>query len=91
MHNGSDNDNLEQYQLEIGDTERSVEEIIRDLKSNSELVARVKLARKAPGRTAAGSLLTVAVPQSVDAESLKHKLNANGGCMYQIAAVSKQS
>ncbi|MDU4961264.1 MAG: hypothetical protein E6X17_11480 [Sporomusaceae bacterium] len=76
------------YQLEIGDTERPLEEIISELKRQDELAA-IELVSKAPGRTASGSLLTVTAAQPVDADSLKHKLNESGGCMYQIAVVNK--
>lgn len=81
---------LDQYRVEIGDTERSVEEVINDIKSYGEPVVQVKLAVKATGRTAAGSVLNVALaPASMDERTLKDKLNEAGGCMYQVVSVTK--
>jgi hypothetical protein len=81
---------LDQYRVEVGDTDRSVEEIIRDIKNYGEPVVRVDLASKAVGLTAAGSVITISVAaNSVDEQGLKSKLNEAGGCMYQIASVSK--
>jgi hypothetical protein len=83
---------LDQYSVEVGDTERSVEEIISDIKRYGELVVRVELSHKAAGLNAAGSIITISVAaNSVDEKGLKSKLNEAGGCMYQIASVSKQS
>lgn len=83
---------LDQFRVEIGDTERPVEDIIIDIKSYGEPVVFVKLAAKASGATAAGSTIIIEVtPNSVDEQGLKEKLNEAGGCMYQIAAVTKLS
>lgn len=81
---------LDQYRAEIGDTERSVEEIVQDIKVYGEPIVRVELTKKAAGLTAAGSILTITVAaDSLDEQALKSKLNEAGGCMYQIASVSK--
>ena len=87
----SNSGTLDQYRVEVGDTERSVEEIISDIKKYGEPVVRVELSSKATGLRAAGSIITISVAaDSVDEQSLKSKLNEVGGCMYQIASVSKQ-
>lgn len=86
----SNSERLDQYRVEVGDTERSVEEIISDIKSYGEPVVGVELARKAAGLTAAGSIITITVAaKSIDEQGLKSKLNEAGGCMYQIASVNK--
>lgn len=80
----------DQFRVEIGDTERPVEDIIRDIKSYGEPVIHVELAGKAAGSTAAGSVITIAVtPNSVNEQDLKNKLNEAGGCMYQVISVTK--
>ncbi|MDD4599446.1 hypothetical protein SDC9_03883 [bioreactor metagenome] len=83
---------LDQYRVEVGDTERSTEEIIRDLKSYGEPIIHVTLGKKGAGATAAGSIITLDVTPGVfDEDGLIKKLNETGGCMYQIAVVSKIS
>jgi len=80
----------ERYRIQIGDTERSVEEIIADLKSYGEPVVQVALETKAAGPTAAGSTIIItAAANSLTEQALERKLNEAGGCMYQIAAVTK--
>lgn len=90
--NNSHNANaaLDQFRIEIGDTERPVEDIIIDIKSYGEPIVFVKLDAKAAGPTASGSVITIEVtPNSVDEQGLKNKLNEAGGCMYQVVSVTK--
>lgn len=80
----------EQYRVYIGDTERSVEEIIADLKNYGEPVIKAVLETKKAGSTAAGSTIIItAAANSLTEQVLERKLNEAGGCMYQIAAVTK--
>lgn len=83
---------LEQYRVEVGDTERSAEEIVRDIRSHGEPIVQVTLDAESNGLTAAGSIINIEVtPHVVDEESLKKQLNEAGGCMYQVISVAKLS
>ena len=80
----------ERYRIQIGDTERSVKEIIADLKNYGEPIIQVTLETKTTGPTAAGSTIIITVAaNSLTEQALVNKLNEAGGCMYQIAAVTK--
>lgn len=80
----------ERYRIQIGDTERSVKEIIADLKNYGEPIIQVALETETTGPTAAGSTIIITVAaNSLTEQALVNKLNEAGGCMYQIAAVTK--
>lgn len=80
----------ERYRIQIGDTERSVEEIVADLKNYGEPIIQVALETKTTGSTAAGSTIIItAAADTLTEQTLANKLNQAGGCMYQIAAVTK--
>lgn len=84
------NTTLDRFRVAIGDTERSAEDIIVDIKSYGEPIVFVKLDAKAAGPTASGSVITIEVtPNSVDEQGLKNKLNEAGGCMYQVVSVTR--
>ncbi len=89
--NHRDSTRLAQYQAEIGDTERSVEEIINTIKGYGEPIVAVALNSKAADYTANGSVIDITVKASLDAQELKQLLNESGGCMYQVTAVNKNT
>ncbi len=80
----------ERFRLKIGDTERSAEEVVADLKHYGEPVIEAVLETPGTGRTAAGASVILAVSAAgLDEPGLMRKLNEAGGCMYQIASVTK--
>ncbi|BBB90497.1 MAG TPA: hypothetical protein PKA28_15565 [Methylomusa anaerophila] len=80
------------FLLKIGDTERSTEEILSHIRSNSSLpIAAVKAGKLQQTADDQRQVQIELVLKSNGAspEELKHILNEYGGCMYQIISVEK--
>jgi hypothetical protein len=80
----------EHFQIQIGDTERSIEEIIESIRKSDLPIVHIKQVSAAPHQTGSGSTLALELtPEALTEKALKEKLNEYGGCMFQIAAVAK--
>jgi hypothetical protein len=80
----------ENFQIEIGDTERSIEEIIDNIRKSSLPILHIKQVSTSSRKTGSGATLALQLtPDAVNEKDLKDQLNEYGGCMYQIASVIK--
>jgi hypothetical protein len=79
----------EHFQVQIGDTERSIEEIIDNIRKSDLPIVHIKqVSNSSPaGR---GAILTLqTTSEMLTQEQLEEQLNEQGGCMYQVASVVK--
>ena len=78
------------FQIQIGDTERSIEEIIDSIRKSDLPIIHIKKISTASNGTGSGATLALELtPESVTEKDLQEQLNTYGGCMYQIASVTK--
>jgi hypothetical protein len=82
----------EQFQIHIGDTERSVEEIIDNIRKSDLPIAHIKQTSASSNQTGRGATLTLqTTSDTLSQEDLEQLLNKQGGCMYQVESVTKSS
>jgi hypothetical protein len=80
----------EHFQIQIGDTERSIEEIINSIRKSDLPIVHIKQASASSHKTGSGATLILQLlPDAVNEKNLQEQLNEYGGCMYQIASVTK--
>ncbi|AJQ26706.1 hypothetical protein [Pelosinus fermentans] len=80
----------ENFQIEIGDTERSIEEIIDNIRKSNLPILHIKQVSTFSRKTGSGATLALQLtPDAVNEKDLKDQLNEYGGCMYQVASVIK--
>jgi len=80
----------EHFQIQIGDTERSVEEIIDSIRKSDLPIVHIKQVSASLSKTGSGATLALQLaPEAVNEKDLKEQLNKYGGCMYQIASVAE--
>ena len=78
------------FQLEIGDTERSIEEIIGSIRKSDLPIVHIKQVSASSHNTSSGATIAIeTTSESINATELKQQLNEYGGCMYQIVSVVK--
>ncbi|GMA98386.1 hypothetical protein [Pelosinus sp. IPA-1] len=78
------------FQLEIGNTERSIEEIIGSIRKSDLPFVHIKQVSASSNKT--GSTATIAIEtaaETISAAELKQQLNEYGGCMYQVVSIVK--
>jgi hypothetical protein len=80
----------EHFQIQIGDTERSIEEIIDSIRKSDLPIVHIKKVSESSHKTGSGATLALELtPEALTEKALKEQLNEYGGCMYQIASVAK--
>lgn len=79
----------EYFQVKIGDTERSIEEIIDSLRKSDLPIVHIKQSSTSSNQTGSGATLTLKTSMELSQEDLERQLNEYGGCMYQVASVIK--
>ncbi len=78
------------FQVKIGDTERTIDEIISSIQHSDLPITQIQSDSAVVNRRAAGEILTVHMsPDKLTAEQLKQQLNEYGSCMFQVEAVKK--
>lgn len=78
------------FQIQIGDTERSIEEIIDSIRKSDLPIIHIKQVSAASHKTGSGATLALELaPETITEKDLQEQLNTYGGCMYQIASVTK--
>lgn len=82
--------NYGRFQVKIGDTERSVEEIIDNMRKSGLSISHIEPMSGASNPTGRGATLTLeTTAEELSQDDLKRQLNEHGGCMYQVASVVK--
>lgn len=82
----------EQFQVQIGDTERNIEEIIDSIRKSDLPITQIKQTSASPNQTGRGATLTLqTASDTLSQEDVKRQLNEQGGCMYQIESVTKST
>lgn len=73
------------FNIKIGNTERDAQTIVQEIKRTDLPIEKIEV------KSAARDIeLTVSLADSnINEEELKQTLNEQGGCMYQIVAVTK--
>lgn len=80
----------EYFQVKIGDTERSIEEIIDSLRKSDLPIVHIKQSSASSNQTGSGATLTLeTASMELSQEDLERQLNEYGGCMYQVSSVIK--
>lgn len=78
------------FQLEIGDTERSIEEIIGSIRKSDLPILHIKQVSASSHKTSSGATIAIeTATEAISAAELKQQLNEYGGCMYQVVSVVK--
>jgi len=78
------------FQVKIGDTERTIDEIISSIQHSDLPITQIQPDSMAADRRGTGAVLTLhIVPDKVTEEQLKRQLNEYGSCMFQVESVVK--
>lgn len=79
------------FQVQVGNTDRNIDEIVASMNGSKLPIIDIKaLTKDSQHRHSQDVLLAVYVPPTTfNEEELKYKLNEYGGCMYQVVSVSK--
>jgi hypothetical protein len=80
----------EYFQVKIGDTERSIDEIVDSLRKSDLPIVHIKQVSASSNQTGSGATLRLeTASETLSQEDLERQLNEYGGCMYQVASVVK--
>ncbi|AIF52770.1 hypothetical protein [Pelosinus sp. UFO1] len=78
------------FQLEIGNTERSIEEIIGSIRKSDLPIVHIKQVPASSNKTSSGATIAIeTATEAISAAELKQQLNEYGGCMYQVVSIIK--
>jgi hypothetical protein len=78
------------FQLEIGNTERSIEEIIGSIRKSDLPIVHIKQVSASSNKTSSTAMIAIeTATEAISAAELKQQLNEYGGCMYQVVSIVK--